>query len=199
MNNIMNKEKFLDLKNQWWEDTKFLSDINEMNKHESVAEFIKAGEEILPLIFNDIKNETNTHWFYVLQSITGVNPVPKKHRGYIQTMNRDWVIWYNEIYLKEIEHLKYVLGKHYLLNNANLKYYPIEPSMKLRLNEEHTVSYWIIENTDDISNVKIIEIEDEFCGTNPDYQHTLKDNFKFVNFLTLDEISKNLFAVGNEK
>lgn len=191
----MNKDDFYKLKEQWYDDTCFSSNICDTNSHSAVEKFIKAGESILPFIFEDIKNKTNVHWFYILINITGSNPVLKKHSGYIQMMYRDWLIWYHEIYLKEPIHIKIIEGKYYLLNQGNLRYYLIENGLRLIHKEEYTVSYWIVDNDSDISKIKIVEIDDEYCGQNNEF--TKKDVIRYVDFEKLDEFSKNLYAVRN--
>lgn len=86
--------KFNMLKSLWEADTMFSSSISEITTHPAYHSIIKLGSEVLPLIIQDLQN-TNNHWFYALEILTGENPIRPEHRGNVELMKSDWINWAN--------------------------------------------------------------------------------------------------------
>ncbi|GIL23791.1 MAG: hypothetical protein BroJett042_23040 [Bacteroidota bacterium] len=86
--------KFNLLKSVWENDTMFSSSITEITSHPAYHAVIKLGQEVLPLIIQDLQT-TNNHWFYALEILTGENPIRPEHRGNVEQMKSDWVNWAN--------------------------------------------------------------------------------------------------------
>ena len=77
------------------EDCMMVSFSSQIALHPSYQEIIGMGKEILPLLIQKL-DETPIFWFLALEAITGINPVPKSHRGYVPKMVKDWKKWANE-------------------------------------------------------------------------------------------------------
>ena len=84
--------KFNKLVSQWKEETAGLSSPRAISQHPCYIEIIKMGENVLPLIFNDLQN--NGGWWYpALRTITGVNPAFDCERGNIVSNTNKWLEW----------------------------------------------------------------------------------------------------------
>ncbi|MBI3407080.1 MAG: hypothetical protein HY040_01825 [Planctomycetes bacterium] len=77
------RERFEQL--AWKTDTLLLSSITEMAMHPAYQQIIGMGKEALPLLFAEFRREPD-HWFWALQAITGLNPVPITDRGNVDKM-----------------------------------------------------------------------------------------------------------------
>ena len=86
------RKRFDYLKNAWIQDTIFSSSVSEITSHPAYQEIIALGNEVLPLILNDLY-ETELHWFYALEKITGHSPIKPEHKGSIPEMKNDWINW----------------------------------------------------------------------------------------------------------
>lgn len=89
------KEYFESLKFLWLEETKYSSNIFLTTNHPAHLTILQLGEEILPLLIEDLQNNNN-HWFITLNKITGANPIPSEHAGDIELMRTDWINWAEE-------------------------------------------------------------------------------------------------------
>lgn len=87
--------RFERLYREWKNDTKFMSSASDKAMHPAYQQVIGMGKEALPLIFNKLKKSPD-HWFWALQSITGVNPIPLDKRGNVPEMAKIWVSWGQE-------------------------------------------------------------------------------------------------------
>jgi hypothetical protein len=76
----------------WLNETMFTSSSSEIFSNNAYRSIIGLGTEVIPLIIEDLKIN-DYHWFYALESLTGVNPIQKEHRGVIQLMKEDWLNW----------------------------------------------------------------------------------------------------------
>lgn len=86
------KDYFESLRNLWFEETKYSSNVFLTTNHPTHLTLVNLGEQILPFIFRDLQNNTS-HWFITLTQITGVNPIEKEHIGNIENMKNDWINW----------------------------------------------------------------------------------------------------------
>ena len=85
--------RFHTLANKWKEDTMFSSSIDQIESNQSYLEIIKLGQMVLPMILADLKSDDASLWFGALEAISGENPVPQNHRGFITDMTNDWLSW----------------------------------------------------------------------------------------------------------
>ena len=86
------KEYFESLKYLWLDETKYSSNIFLTTNHPAHLNIIKLGNQILPLLIEDLQNDNN-HWFITLNIISGENPVLPKHTGNVDEMRQDWINW----------------------------------------------------------------------------------------------------------
>ena len=84
--------KFRHLTAWWKSDTEFQSSVSRIAMHPAYQRIIGMGKDVLPLILRDLET-TQAPWFWALQAITGVDPVPVDDRGYIDRMTRAWIRW----------------------------------------------------------------------------------------------------------
>lgn len=87
------EQRFSSLSATWKERSKYSSSVQQITSDLAYLQIISMGQEALPLIFKDMKNDPN-HWFVALTSITqGINPIKKEHRGDLVAMTSDWLEW----------------------------------------------------------------------------------------------------------
>jgi hypothetical protein len=89
------EKTFNSLATKWQNDTKFLSDINEISLHPDHQRIIGMGDKIIPLILNRLA-EKPSYWFWALKAITREDPVPPSDRGDIIEMTNHWLDWGHE-------------------------------------------------------------------------------------------------------
>jgi hypothetical protein len=90
--NVSLEEKFLQLSQQWRQETGMLSVVSKIVIHPTYQRIIGMGQPVIPLIFRELEREPD-HWFWALQSITGENPVSVDRRGDIVQMAAAWLEW----------------------------------------------------------------------------------------------------------
>lgn len=128
------EEKFNFLKNKWEKETAPISSVSEIINNKNYLEILKMGEIIIPLVIKDLE-ETNNHWFYLLFSLTGENPVPKKNAGDMVKMTNDWVKWFEkklkntEIIVNNILNEENI-NKYQTLDNLTIPYYLLNYILK---------------------------------------------------------------------
>lgn len=85
-------ELFNRLRQQWKDETQFISSTNVIAMHPEYQRIIGLGPQVLPLIFTELQREPD-HWFWALRALTGEDPVDMSHIGDIAAMQRDWIDW----------------------------------------------------------------------------------------------------------
>ena len=85
-------ERFLELADQWENETVFLSRTDLAAKHPAHQEIINMGEPAVPLILQRMKSQGG-HWFSALREITNANPVQPADRGNVPAMQEAWLKW----------------------------------------------------------------------------------------------------------
>lgn len=83
---------FLELKNKWKSDTKFISSGTYLISNQAYQEIISFGRKAVPWIIKDLQ-KTNDHWFFALAQITGENPIKNENIGNVEKMSEDWLEW----------------------------------------------------------------------------------------------------------
>lgn len=76
----------------WKTETMFSSNSSEITNNSAYRSIIGLGKDIIPFIIEDLKQSEN-HWFYALELLTGENPIKSEHRGIINLMKSDWLNW----------------------------------------------------------------------------------------------------------
>jgi hypothetical protein len=76
----------------WKTETMFSSSSSEITNNSAYRSIIGLGKDIIPFIIEDLKQSEN-HWFYALELLTGENPIKSEHRGIINLMKSDWLNW----------------------------------------------------------------------------------------------------------
>jgi hypothetical protein len=84
--------KFERLKSLWLEETAFCATLLEMATHPAYQQIIGMGRTVIPHILRDLSARPE-HWFWALKAITGEDPVKPAHRGILDRMTRDWLLW----------------------------------------------------------------------------------------------------------
>ena len=86
------KKKFEILAQEWKSATAHLSSTTEISLHPAYQRIIGMGETAVPFILQEMSDSPD-HWFWALKAITGDSPVPAEHRGRIELMTEDWLVW----------------------------------------------------------------------------------------------------------
>lgn len=86
--------RFNQLASEVIEDCMMISSPTQIALHPSYQEIIGMGKNIFPLLIKKL-DETPIFWFWALEAIAGINPVPKSHRGNIPEIVKDWKKWAN--------------------------------------------------------------------------------------------------------
>lgn len=84
--------RFMDLRQEWENETAHLSSITALSIHKAYQQIIGMGSVAIPFILRAM-NEEPGYWFWALQAITGDDPVPPKDRGNIRKMTQAWLTW----------------------------------------------------------------------------------------------------------
>jgi len=87
--------KFNQLSSEVIEDCIMVSSPTNIALHPSYQKIIGLGEDAIPLLIKELNNQP-TFWFWALQAISGINPVPKYERGKISVMVKRWKRWAKE-------------------------------------------------------------------------------------------------------
>lgn len=86
---------FRNLVMRWHNERGATSSITKMAMCSSYQRIIAMGEKAVPLILRQLENERDQPdmWFWALQSLTGVDPVPDHARGDMVAMAQAWFNW----------------------------------------------------------------------------------------------------------
>lgn len=95
---------FYQLKKILLKETMYISNYNsnQIINNNTFKKIIDLGKNdkkiLLPLIIDELKNETSIFWIDVLTNITGVDPVKIRNKGVFEEMKNDWIEYYENIY-----------------------------------------------------------------------------------------------------
>ena len=92
----LHKELFVELANNWDEETMYISSCSVINSCPSYLRIISYGTQALPFIFEDLKTRRHRHWFAALKAITGIDPIPTGMWGKIAGMTEVWIEWLDQ-------------------------------------------------------------------------------------------------------
>ena len=92
-----NGVEFSQLIQDWHTERGETSSISDMAYCPSYLRIIGMGSDALPLIFAQLRRESNDpdHWFVALEAITGEDPVPTHAYGDTAEMSAAWLSWAN--------------------------------------------------------------------------------------------------------
>lgn len=93
--NMINKheyKKFIKLRDQWKDETKFISSGTKLFSNKAYQDIIKIGEKSIPWLLREIQ-KNNDHWYFALSELTGANPIKDEHAGMLDDMRDDWLKW----------------------------------------------------------------------------------------------------------
>ena len=89
-------ERFHEASKKWYEGTCYLSSPSQIMAHPSFHECMALAEEnkalTIKLMLEELRDH-RIHWFWALTKLTGDNPIPQEHAGYVVKMCNDWVEW----------------------------------------------------------------------------------------------------------
>ena len=83
---------FYNLVEEWKQDIEFESSLTRMILHPAYQRIIGLGENALPLIFNELRQDPD-YWFWALSAITGEDPLAPKDMGSLKKMTEAWLRW----------------------------------------------------------------------------------------------------------
>ncbi|MDZ8110665.1 MAG: hypothetical protein RM338_34395 [Nostoc sp. DedQUE12a] len=83
---------FIALVNQWREETRGISSINQMSMHPAYQQIIGMGKPVIPLLLRELEKKSG-HWFWALKSISREDPVLPEYRGKVKEMTKVWLEW----------------------------------------------------------------------------------------------------------
>ena len=91
------KTKFLRLRDQWVNDTKYSSSAHVACKHPAYQLIIQMGPQVLPWIIEDIKEENTVFWYDAIYRILGTAPeIPRYAAGRMSLVNQLYVAWWED-------------------------------------------------------------------------------------------------------
>ena len=86
------QSRFRELAEQWRRDTMYLSNPRKIQLHWAYQQIIGMGDSAVGLILSEMKRRPG-QWFWALQAITGVDPVPGSAKGKLHEMTEAWLRW----------------------------------------------------------------------------------------------------------
>ena len=86
------RERFERLRDQWKEQSRYLSNTAQMALLTPYQRIIGMGTAAVPLILEELRREPD-HWFWALEAITEENPVSSQDAGRVPAMVTAWLRW----------------------------------------------------------------------------------------------------------
>jgi hypothetical protein len=86
------RERFYRLASEWKEQSRYLSNTAQMAMLKPYQRIIGMGWPVVPLILDELQREPD-QWFWALEAITDVNPIPAEAAGNVRLMAQAWVEW----------------------------------------------------------------------------------------------------------
>jgi len=86
------RERFRSLAQLWRSETQWLSSTRDIAMHPAYQEIIGMGAEALPMILEDLRQNSG-HWYWALKAISNEDPVVPRDRGSIKKMKGAWLQW----------------------------------------------------------------------------------------------------------
>lgn len=89
---IETSDLFASLRDEWKSESQYMSNSAQMAMLASYQRIIGMGQPALPLILKELQREPD-HWFWALRMISRVDPTREEHRGDVEKMASDWIVW----------------------------------------------------------------------------------------------------------
>lgn len=86
------RERFARHAARWKEQSRYLSNPAQIAMLPDYQRIIGLGPAALPLILDELQREPG-QWFWALQAIADVNPVPPEAAGTVRLMAAAWLDW----------------------------------------------------------------------------------------------------------
>lgn len=86
------EKRFLQLADDWSENTRHMSSINDLVAYSSYQEIIKLGWDVVPFLLADLQ-QNKRFWFPALYAITKVRPFDPSDSGNGRRMADAWINW----------------------------------------------------------------------------------------------------------
>ena len=87
------ERRFRDLASVWKSETRFMSNSTRKAMHPAYQKIIGMGDQAVPFILQDFVANGPSDWFWVLTSITDVNPITPEIAGNMVAMTEAWLQW----------------------------------------------------------------------------------------------------------
>ena len=87
--------KFANLAATWKEEVGYTSSLSDLVLSPSYQRIIGLGPRVVPSILVALYREPD-HWFWALNALTGVDPVPTSAAGDLAAMTKAWLHWGEE-------------------------------------------------------------------------------------------------------
>ncbi len=88
-------KNFLKLKIVWLQETQYFSSSAKIYNNAAYLQILSMGLQSVPWMLRDLQKH-DTHWFYALNKLTGMNPIQPAHYGIVPKMKEDWIAWAKE-------------------------------------------------------------------------------------------------------
>ena len=85
-------QRVAQLAETWRRERGYSSSLSDMILMSSYQQIIGLGREAIPAIVRELRARPD-HWFWALQVISGVNPVPESSEGRVKEMAKAWMAW----------------------------------------------------------------------------------------------------------
>ena len=86
------RSEFDQLMQRWEAERPWGVEPHELLSHPVYLDIVAMGPRAVPLLLGRMSIDP-IMWFPALRALTGVNPVPKEHRGRVTLMAQDWQDW----------------------------------------------------------------------------------------------------------
>lgn len=86
------KQIFRTLADEWLDETAHLSNPVDKFMHPALVQIIGMGKEVVPLLLEEIERKSG-HWFYALENINRMNPVPQQDQWSVEKTADAWLEW----------------------------------------------------------------------------------------------------------
>ena len=85
-------DKFAFLSQWFREGTWMLSSSTQIDRHPAARMILDMKTKAIPMVLDELNNHPH-HWYGILRHLTGAQPVPPEHAGYMKEIRQDWLDW----------------------------------------------------------------------------------------------------------
>jgi cytochrome P450 len=86
------EQTFRALADEWLDETAHLSDPVDKFMHPALVQIIGLGKPAVPLLLKEVQKMSG-HWFYALEHINRMNPVPPEDQWSVEKTAAAWLTW----------------------------------------------------------------------------------------------------------